>query len=342
MPDKIRTADGEVIEFTAVPRGADPSEFPAPVPDLPDSAYPPGAVELPEAQPGDPLPEAEVVVVRPDGTVGLPFRPQYGEINMPQGTVPFPDVEDEPASLPYANGPTPNLPPHSTAVPQTVGLVDETVQQTAGGFEDPRAHLASQLDGDDEGPYQLLKPRHANTVEDRQIKTALLTKDGGINIGGVPVNHGFTVSPVQVRHIDCNDSVAELTVTFLVDQVLVEPEALTLIEDVPHHECDSGCTCQLQEPTATIIDLINRTRGSLRRFVLQRDRDDTGVSGTGIVAEGVLLSDGRALVRWLGQNSSIVMWNGLQELINVHGHGGHTRLRWIDTAPPTSPHPDSR
>jgi hypothetical protein len=104
------------------------------------------------------------------------------------------------------------------------------------------------------------------------------------------------------------------------------------IEDIPHHETEHGCTCKLDEPTKTVIDLLNKTRQEVRRFVLQRSRDDTGVSGTGIVAEGVLMSDGRAVVRWLGKNSSIVIWDNLNDAIQVHGHRGATRLRWLDHA----------
>ena len=35
-----------------------------------------------------------------------------------------------------------------------------------------------------------------------------------------------------------------------------------------------------------------------RAFVLQRNEDETGVSGTGIVAEGVEFSDGTVALRW--------------------------------------------
>jgi len=37
----------------------------------------------------------------------------------------------------------------------------------------------------------------------------------------------------------------------------------------------------------------------MRRFLLVRDCDPSGVSGTGIVAEGVQFSDGTAVMHWL-------------------------------------------
>ena len=36
-----------------------------------------------------------------------------------------------------------------------------------------------------------------------------------------------------------------------------------------------------------------------RRFELHRDDDVSGVSGTGVVAEGVLFSSGRVALEWL-------------------------------------------
>lgn len=340
MAEKIVGPDGEIIEFTAVPRGANPEDFPAPQPS-PHNFRPGGALpgqrDLPQHQEGDPLPTASVTVEHPDGSITGGYEMQTGETA-------------ESGEGVQIQAPEPNYPPHSTVVPQTLGRVDETVQQLAGhDQEDEQRNVAEDVSQDTAqeytGPQQLLHPRSTGSgvtrVHGNQIKEALLTKDGGVNIGGVPINHGFMLSPVQVRHVDCGDNLAELTVTFLVDQVTVEPEAMPLVEEIPHHECDAGCVCQLSEPTATVIDMINRTRGSMRRFVLQRDRSETGMEGTGITAEGAVLSDGRALVRWLGANSNMSIWRNLTELLNIHGHKGHTRLRWLDTDRPLAPHPDA-
>lgn len=70
-----------------------------------------------------------------------------------------------------------------------------------------------------------------------------------------------------------------------------------------------------------------------RRFVLERREDHTGVSGTGIVADGVLF-DGLMPVYvlcWRGEHSSVVMWHSEADLLAVHGHGGSTVIRWVDT-----------
>lgn len=67
-----------------------------------------------------------------------------------------------------------------------------------------------------------------------------------------------------------------------------------------------------------------------RRFVLQRIIDHTGVSGTGIVAEGVVFSDGSAVLRWRGEHASTVMWKSLDDAMHVHGHDGATQAVFLD------------
>lgn len=66
------------------------------------------------------------------------------------------------------------------------------------------------------------------------------------------------------------------------------------------------------------------------RYVLHRDRDPTGVSGTGVVAEAVRFSDGTTVVRWLGADRSTVVWPDLDTARRVHGHDGATRFIDID------------
>jgi hypothetical protein len=69
---------------------------------------------------------------------------------------------------------------------------------------------------------------------------------------------------------------------------------------------------------------------SARRFELHRDVDVTGASGTGVVAEGVVFSDGTAAVRWLTGRGSTVAWDDAASVEVIHGHGGHTRIVYLD------------
>jgi hypothetical protein len=69
-----------------------------------------------------------------------------------------------------------------------------------------------------------------------------------------------------------------------------------------------------------------------RRFELHRDDDVTGISGTGVVAEGVIFRDGVGCLRWLTEwPSSVVHYDrGLASIEAIHGHGGKTRIVWLD------------
>ena len=67
----------------------------------------------------------------------------------------------------------------------------------------------------------------------------------------------------------------------------------------------------------------------MRMFVLQRDEDETGVSGTGMVAEGVEFSDGRVAMRWMTATSSTAVYDSMDDIETIHGHGGKTQIVWV-------------
>lgn len=86
---------------------------------------------------------------------------------------------------------------------------------------------------------------------------------------------------------------------------------------------------------------MNDTRGAARTFVVIRDVDVTGISGTGIVAEGVEFSDGTVALRWLdidhehpnyvrGVRPTTVLHESIASVEALHGHGGATRIVWDD------------
>lgn len=71
----------------------------------------------------------------------------------------------------------------------------------------------------------------------------------------------------------------------------------------------------------------------MKRFLLVRDRDLSGVSGTGVIAEGVLSSVRKVALFWVTKHRSVVLYDSLQEMIAIHGHGGATRIEWQDATP---------
>lgn len=67
---------------------------------------------------------------------------------------------------------------------------------------------------------------------------------------------------------------------------------------------------------------------NIKPFVLERLEDETGVSGTGIVAEGVLFSTGKIALTWLTRFRSTTIYDSMEDVMQIHGHGGKTRLVW--------------
>lgn len=70
----------------------------------------------------------------------------------------------------------------------------------------------------------------------------------------------------------------------------------------------------------------------MRPFHLQRDVDETGISGTGTVAEGVVFSNGWVALTWLTPWTSVVFYPSIQAVEHIHGHQGRTKILFHDGA----------
>ena len=71
----------------------------------------------------------------------------------------------------------------------------------------------------------------------------------------------------------------------------------------------------------------------LQPFYLLRHEDESGVSGEGIVAIGVILPSGQAVMEWLTFMSSVAIYKNIEQLREIHGHGDKTEVIMGD--PPT-------
>ena len=68
----------------------------------------------------------------------------------------------------------------------------------------------------------------------------------------------------------------------------------------------------------------------MRLFKLRRIVDASGVSGTGVIAEGVEFSHGEVVLSWLTTHRSIGVYPNVKEMVNIHGHEGKTVVEWVD------------
>lgn len=70
----------------------------------------------------------------------------------------------------------------------------------------------------------------------------------------------------------------------------------------------------------------------MRLFHLQRDEDIHGVSGVGMVAQGVVFDDGRVSMRWVSSDAkTTVMFDSIDDVQEIHGHDGKTKVVFEDT-----------
>ena len=61
-------------------------------------------------------------------------------------------------------------------------------------------------------------------------------------------------------------------------------------------------------------------------FYLKRAEDESGISGTGRVAQGFVFDNGKVAVTWLSEHPSVTVYDSLGEVTAIHGHGGKTEI----------------
>lgn len=68
----------------------------------------------------------------------------------------------------------------------------------------------------------------------------------------------------------------------------------------------------------------------MRQFYLVRREDVSGVSGTGVVAEGCVFTNGKVALAWISQYRSVTVFDSLEEVEQIHGHDGRTTIQWVE------------
>lgn len=68
----------------------------------------------------------------------------------------------------------------------------------------------------------------------------------------------------------------------------------------------------------------------MRRFHLKRIEDETGISGTGLVTDGIEFDDGSVIMKWNTQTTSVALYKSMEDVITIHGHGGRTVVEYTD------------
>jgi hypothetical protein len=82
----------------------------------------------------------------------------------------------------------------------------------------------------------------------------------------------------------------------------------------------------------TVDNSFSENSNPPRRFYLERLKDETGISRTGRVLEGILWQNGEVTVQWRPPHSTMGFYHSMDEfdLIHVSCHPSCNVVRWVD------------
>ena len=66
-----------------------------------------------------------------------------------------------------------------------------------------------------------------------------------------------------------------------------------------------------------------------RRFILRRHEDVSGISGTGIVADGVEFMNGMVAISWRSPHACVNVYHSMRTVTELHGHQNRTEVEWV-------------
>jgi len=71
----------------------------------------------------------------------------------------------------------------------------------------------------------------------------------------------------------------------------------------------------------------------MKNFWLNRKEDESGVSGTGRVAQGTEFDNGKCALTFLSDEtdidaSSVGVYDSIEDVKQIHGHGGKTEVEY--------------
>jgi hypothetical protein len=94
--------------------------------------------------------------------------------------------------------------------------------------------------------------------------------------------------------------------------------------ETAHDECAAMVDDRQQSVSLTL-------RPKPKQFRLVRESDESGVSGEGHVVDGIVWADGTVSLRWRTHHRSTSSYDSIDAVKAIHGHGGKTRVEWVET-----------
>lgn len=134
----------------------------------------------------------------------------------------------------------------------------------------------------------------------------------------------------QFKIIDEHDKVLAVGITLKSNITLLEwTSAIKTLSFYDNIEQVKEFVCNRDKGTR-LVPLKLKGKDRLREYYLQRNEDFSGVSGTGIVAEGVVMPSGKCIHEW--SQSYVVSHNiypNVQSVQHIHGHEGRTIVKFV-------------
>ena len=83
-----------------------------------------------------------------------------------------------------------------------------------------------------------------------------------------------------------------------------------------------------------MTDVLTRCDSGMRTFRMERRHDVGGVSGTGVVLEGVEFSTGKVVAHWLtpAPTGSLVIWDSMEQFraVHIYSHPENQTVMYFD------------
>ena len=70
-------------------------------------------------------------------------------------------------------------------------------------------------------------------------------------------------------------------------------------------------------------------RKTMKVFYLNRLEDESGISGTGRVAQGFIFDNGKVALTWLSEHPSVTIYDNIGEVRAIHSHDGKTEIEMV-------------
>lgn len=161
-----------------------------------------------------------------------------------------------------------------------------------------------------------------NFEDEGGISTVQVISTSHLSLHAWPLQKYFALDAFS-----CKDFDADLAQRIIYESLGVRSANTLVVQRFKPEEGSAQIHVQRYSYPQTISPL---PEAKSKRFYLLRDHDHSGISGVGVIAEGVQFSTGACVLSWLTEHASTGNYANLETLMKIHGHNGSTRCVMLD------------